>query len=410
VNKVRFGSGIGSDTGRFAAHAFLDHDTLAFVPLDLGTLASGKSDPSPNAIADAVTRSREVLRRAAEQWVAHDPQDAAAYEQLAAFAELTSTPTSLGGRQLSAIDAIRSARRLATNADQQRRLAIVHVRLMLKAGEFGAARLLADSLLSAPDAGQATNTLDLAGLAILTGRPARAVPFLRSAPEGATFAIPGGVLSPPQPVGDPALSLRAYASVGAVDSALVIARRVMQLIPSYYPDTAAANTAMSALVRPPVGLVFPSGAALARSLPPASDALSRAQRALFLGDSAAARDAVAARKRVAAQFLPGTVAIDATYRSAVLAFELGDRADAIAQLDRVLGALPTLGVQLLAQAEQVGSLVRAMAFRARLAAQAGDVPGATQWSEAVHTLWSGAEPVLASVLDEMAKLSVRRVR
>jgi len=87
-----------------------------------------------------------------------------------------------------------------------------------------------------------------------------------------------------------------------------------------------------------------------------------------------------------------------------LLLALGDTAEATRLLDLPLNALPTLGAGLLDQVPQVATLVRGMALRAELAAQAGDSTEAKRRAGDVLVLWANADPEMQSTLERMRSL------
>src|SRR6185436_1815216 len=128
----------GRDTIHFAARAFLDHDTLAQVPRDLRDVAAGRGEPPVELRDAAIARNRDVLRHAAESWVAKSPANPAAYEALARYTEVSGGVAIIGNTRVSALDAIQQARARTSDASQQIRLAAIETRLHLKMGDFAA--------------------------------------------------------------------------------------------------------------------------------------------------------------------------------------------------------------------------------------------------------------------------------
>ena len=99
---------------------------------------------------------------------------------------------------------------------------------------------------------------------------------------------------------------------------------------------------------------------------------------------------------------PGELSIYLTYQEAWLLLQVGDTASAVRQLDATLTALPTLNPELLLDhVQDAPFLVRAMALRSDLAANAGDQRTAERWGTAVAELWSGADEPLAGVVARM---------
>jgi hypothetical protein len=54
---------------------------------------------------------------------------------------------------------------------------------------------------------------------------------------------------------------------------------------------------------------------------------------------------------------------------------------------------------------RAGTLVRALALRADLAARVGDRAASRVWARAVAVLWSGADPFLQPLVRRMARLA-----
>lgn len=395
----------GRDSVRFAAHPSLDHDTLAYVPLTFADLATGEKDPPPAAIVAAVQHARDVTRRLAERWVQHAPSDAAAYEQLAVQSELARGSPGTRRSSITGIAAVRTARQLVHRPSDRERLQILEVRLLLKLGDFTSAFALADSVVRAP-AGPERDWRSVAGLAILLGRPGRAATLLQNVSSEFEAPTRRGPVELPEQLGAQAWSIAAYASLGVDDSAAAAADRFGVLLPSYFADSSDIETIRSYVLSQYTSLLFPSGKRLLTDAR-GGDALTQAQRALLAGDSTRARAILVERRKRIAPFLPGVIAMNGTYRTAVLALAVGDTAAAADQLDRVLRALPTLGTRLIWSPEQIGSLLRAFELRARLASMQHDTATAHEWANAVLTLWSSAEPELSARIASVRSIAAR---
>jgi tetratricopeptide (TPR) repeat protein len=396
----------GVDTIRFAAQPFLDHDTLAFHPRPLRDIASGTGDPPAASTEAAIVRNRAKLRRAIDQWVATSPNDPAAYKALASSAELTGDITFVRPGSLSALEATRRASRLTTDSAQRIQLAIIEIRLLVKASDFTEARIRAESLLRAYPRVEGPESDQLAGVAALVGRVHRAATLLRSDAPGYRVRTPsGGVLSPAPALGDAALALLAYAALGApVESIEVLESRTRDLIPSYVVGDSARADAARALLALPLSFLSPSDARGLPALGETRDILTSAQQALVAGNLALARTLRERMLTQSTQQLPGSVAVDGTYRLAELSLALGDTTAAIKELDLVLQALPSLGQRLLDQLPQAASLCRAMILRARLARQRGDRETTKRWSAAIAALWASSDPELRLIVNELSSM------
>jgi hypothetical protein len=153
----------------------------------------------------------------------------------------------------------------------------------------------------------------------------------------------------------------------------------------------------------PLTFAYPAGADLIGTIGPSPDDNARAFALLAHGDTAASMNVLTKLRRLARAGAQGT-AIENNLRRARLALFLGDTTGAIADLDPVLRALPTLGPRLFTQVPQVAALVRALALRAELANRAGDRQTVTDCATAVVVLWRDADPVLQPVVSRMKQL------
>jgi hypothetical protein len=160
-----------------------------------------------------------------------------------------------------------------------------------------------------------------------------------------------------------------------------------------------------AVLDKPRTLVFPLLEGSRTLQPGARGGLWEAARALARGDTARVRKELIRVDPVLHQNRPGDVAMEFTLQEATLLVRLGDSSGAALKLDRVLGALPTLGTDLLTEVPQAAALVRAMALRADLAARRSETPVAVRWARAVSTLWAHADPGFAPTLDRMRSIA-----
>jgi hypothetical protein len=122
------------------------------------------------------------------------------------------------------------------------------------------------------------------------------------------------------------------------------------------------------------------------------------------GDTAGVREDFRKLREVQRALRPGDVAFDGTYHEAWLLLAIGDTAEATNLLDLSLDALPALGTGLTDQLPEAATLVRGMALRAALAAQAGDMATARRWAQDVLLLWSGADRELRPAVTKLRRL------
>jgi serine/threonine-protein kinase len=406
TNHVRSGRSRDADSTFFAGFPELDHDTLAFVPLTRLALARGDNIPSAADIRRAVTRNRELLRHAAEEWVRHAPQAAAAYDSLAAWTELSGGIGIVGERQMQTLDIVRRALALSTDSTERWRLGVSEVRLLVKSGAFDAARQHAESLLAAGAMGHAGSVAGVPGLAALVGRFGETANAMAA---DTTFRLLGTANGPavmlPAQVAAAVARLRSFAWLGGPpDSVRAAATHALELIATYFPDSGTGARVRGVTVPMALSFAYPTDAATNDAAGASVDETANAFRLLVLGDSAAARAKLLALHRLVIGQVAG-LSIDGNYRRARLAAALGDTALVRAELDPILRAMPNLGPALLERPEQAASLVRALALRADVAARQGDRETARDCARAVVALWKNADAPLQPLVTRMQALA-----
>jgi hypothetical protein len=387
------------------AFPYLDGDSLAFDPYPASGMASGSFDPPPVMIQRAVSRNRELVRRAAEDWVRRSPENAAALDSLASWAEVSGGVAIVGGRQAKALDIARHALERSADSTERARLAVSIVRLLVKNGDFAAARAMGDSVLRSDAVKRASDVPGLSGVAALLGRAKLAVEIrARESDSRATLTANGETVQLPSQLADSASALTTQAALGIVsDATRMLARRVIGLITSYFPEPARATQVSAMIVGPALTFLYPLESELLAQGPEPADETSKAYRQLSRGDSAGARSSLRRIRRISEGKTLGT-SIDGNFRRARLALALGDTTAAFAELDPVLRALPTLGPSLLSEITQASSVVRAFALRADLAAAQSDQTMAAQCARDVVELWKDADQPLQPVVSRMRAL------
>ena len=409
TNRVRLGYSARGDTIAYGGLPYLDHDTLAFAPYSLAELAAGTHDPPPARVQDAVTRNRDILQRVAEDWVRRSPNNAAAYDSLAGWMEVSNRNAVIGQREVSTLDVVRRARSLSRDTAQLLRLSIADVRLLLKEGRLAEARSEADSILRRiPTRGEVAQGVP--GLAALLGHVEEAAALYSRVPNERLIRVRGGQAIGVAPqVAASAARLLVYAAFNTEsDSVRRIAARTLALIDSYYSDSLMAAEVRATLVGTALSLSYPAGMEFLKQLSVYPDETGRAFGMLARGDTSGARQQLVFTTRINAGRQTGT-AIDRNLRRARLALMLGDTASAIQELDPPLRALPTLGPYLFDQVPQVVSLVRALALRAELASQTGDRVTAVQCASSVLTLWSRADASIQPTLVQMRTVAGKKI-
>jgi serine/threonine protein kinase len=376
--------GAGLESRPFYGYQQWQGDTLAFVavPADSTLYYS----PDPVAAAEALVRQRRTLLDVTRAWVEAFPNSSGAIYAVAAATELVGDAGALA-----------SYRRARQRADESGIYVLagtaevfLSLRLYLPDNLSGirAAVALGDSILAAQDPG--TTVEQLAALAVLLGRPARAAALERSASGGGIPNIPPEVVRE-------ANALVAFASAGGpLDSIRAAEAQLEQRIRQMVPR-AGSRGARQALLELPSLLAFPTHRLAfldSASLPRGAEA--RALAALVAGSDAEALE-------ILGESIPGAPWDIVLARAHVLV-AAGLAADALALLQSRLGGLSTGDPAEFRGAARLGSLVRAVALRAELEDSIGSRDEAIRWAAAADALWSRGEPAADPLLGRMRRV------
>lgn len=402
TGEVRRGRALSPDTLAFLARPGWVGDTLAFIPYPAADVAEGRPGTRPATHWPAVERQRRLYNEIAESWVARFPRNPEALEALAYAREFLADPR--------ALETLETARGLADDAGRRAMMAAEKVKLLVKFGapeQLTDARLLADSVLSTDMTATRDEMRTLAVVAALTGRAHRAARLVRdaAAPFEWTVRLPAAVMGP-------AAALDAYAALGAPEDSIVANEDLFEAALENRVAPEDRPIARSMLLRRAASLSYlshrlDSFEALARET---SYPVLRAQGAHARGDHAEAlqvlTDIREARRR--ANLRPAEISFDALLPESALWAALGDTATAVVVLDGTLNTLRWSEPGSLTDAVRAASLVRAMAFRAELAAATGDLSTARRWATTVATLWADADEPLQPVVRRMRRIASER--
>jgi hypothetical protein len=214
-------------------------------------------------------------------------------------------------------------------------------------------------------------------------------------------AYTGEPLVAPPAQREAAAALLAYVALGGpADSVTRLAAGLERYVESVRPDRRLA--AHSALLDRAAGVGFPDlTAAEAHRAPSRGSYLLDLQAAAGRGETGAVRAGLAHIWSLRGNLPAGDVALTGTYQEARLLLVLRDTATAMRHLDAVLLNLGSLRSDVLPDVAQTGSLLRAMALRAELAAVTGDRTTARWWAGNVGTLWRDADPAQRAVVTRM---------
>jgi hypothetical protein len=345
------------------------------------------------------------LRHAAEQWVLRPPASSAAYASMGLLAEATGGVAYLGETPISALTAIQRAMSLTTDSTERFRLAIVQVRLFVKTENFDSAKKTADSILAiAPSQRpESRQSRDLAGLAILVGKPEEAARWLEANNTDPHVSGGSGIVELSPALLKARLRLLAYASQGSSpDSVHALTVRADAAVRNHVTNQSLFDETRAAVLGTSLSLAFPAEKELLRSIATNDRTIHAEQMALT--DRAAAAPLLREMIRQTNTHAPA-LAMEGPYRMAMIALTIGDTTAALALLDRSLGALTTIGDRFFVEVPQVGGLLRAMILRADLAAARRDKITAARWARAVATLWANADPDLQPLVARMKLLA-----
>ncbi len=391
--------------GRYGGASFfafpeLRDDTVAYYATPGSTLPRGHARPSTHRAALALNRG--MLTEITAAWVEAFPEEATAHRTLATALELNGSLVP-ATEVRSALTEFRAAQRLERLPDDRRHDVVHAIRVLVKAGDYDAARRLGDSLLAAvprPAAG-------VAGVAVLLGRPTLATRLIAAADSvGMPLPADNQPVALPLAAGQAGLALLAYASVAAPrESITALERRLEDLATRLPAPTRPA--ARSALLDIPAELVFDVlGSRPAHRLTsPGPPWAMEMQWGLAHGDTASVRAGLdTLRAESGAAPSAADISSDAAYIQTRLLLAVGDTTAAVRRLDGTLDNLPEVYSALLDYMPLAGCLVRMMALRADLAAARGDRSTARHWAGAVVALWGGAESPLQPTVLRMSRI------
>jgi tRNA A-37 threonylcarbamoyl transferase component Bud32/tetratricopeptide (TPR) repeat protein len=373
-------------------------DTLAFSPTPL-ELERAVGDDERARHRQALNRNARTLLGFAQTWAEREPRNPDALEALGDILEVNGRIADTEHAGGSALGAVRRARRLVETGPRATDLTVREVRLLVKRGEFAAARRLADSLLTVREA-DSTTAGGLAAAAALTGRVSLARRYGRHRLSG----LDAGAEQPPPAVADRVAALEAVAALGICAQVEPAYQATVRAVDAYLAAASAAAARQLVLRRPGIWAAPCTGGRSA-SWADGSASLQSAQRAFAAGDRVAAMRLLDSLD-VSRRHVPtGEVSLDHTYQEAWLRVAAGDTAGAATRLDRVLESLPAHRSSLLLRMPEAAALPRAMILRARIAAAQGDHATAARWAAAVVELWTNADVDLRAEVEEMRRLA-----
>jgi len=396
--KTRRGQSI--DGQQFAAFPALIHDTAVFVPYPLIEFDRLPANRTAAARDAALEQNRAILLDFATDWTRQAPRNASAFQALAEVLEARAEITRSRSGGISALDAVRKARQVAVSPRERQLAATEEAWLRFKQGDFRQARLLADSVLSNQILPE--DASDVIGLAALTGKLERTSELARQTNDYTASAA-----SLPVQVMDAAAPFFAFAALGVCsDTTHALERRLDDQLAHYVAEDRLPSVRVAVKARPLSMLAPCTAGKSSLGIDAAGNRLLKLQQAFATRDTRSLSLLLQGVARDAKTQRPGDLSLDVTYQLAWLHSAMGDTAAAVRQLDRALGALPSLSASSLREAGSAAAAGRAMALRAELANAQGDSEAQKKWGLALVELWATADRPLQPLVTKMRALAV----
>ena len=397
--KTRRGQSL--DGQKFAAFPALVHDTVVFVPYPLIEFDRLPANQTAAARDAALEQNRTLLLDFATDWTRQSPGNAGAFQALAEVLEARTEITRSRSGGLSALDAVQKARQVAVSAREKQLAATSEAWLRFKQGNFVQARLLADSVLANAYHPLPQDAAGVIGLAALTGKLGRTAELARQTNDYTASAA-----SLPVQVMDAAAPFFAFAALGVCsDTTRALERRLDDQLAHYVAEDRLPGVRIAVKARPLSMLAPCTAGKSSLGVDAAGNWLLKLQQTFATRDTRSLRILLQSVASDAKTQRPGDVSLDVTYQLAWLRSAMGDTAAAVRQLDRALGALPSLSASSLREAGSAAAAGRAMALRAELATAQGDVENQKKWARALADLWLTADAPLQSVVTKMRALA-----
>jgi DNA-binding SARP family transcriptional activator len=388
-------AGFRFETGDlYVARPELIDDTLAYPPQILQTRLGAAG--SPAATHAAIERNRTLLLETAKEWARALPQSVAAHEALASALELIQAIRPTNNAETSALDAITTARELATEDTDQLRLAARELSLRIKNAEFARASRLADSMIERFSAARPVDGYFLSLAYAATGRALEAADAL-AATTTVSPLMPANWLAEHSRL----KRLSIYAAFGIKPDSLRDGMSQLDAKLELLPFEKRPR-ATSDLLRRVADLAFPTVGASAIHHKPEKARWVARQAALAAGNRSVCREIMADTSV--------NESIEAPIRFGAMHLRLlcADTAGAAQVADDVLQHLTALDSRLYMDPLHVISLVRLMALRSALASRLRDDETARQWARSVVTLWSNADPELQRLVRTAREVAAPR--
>jgi serine/threonine protein kinase len=391
--------GHSADGQKFAAFPALIRDTVVFVPYPLIEFDKLPANRTASARDAALEQNRTILLDFAADWARQSPENSSAFQALAEVLESRGEITRSRSGGLSALEAVTKARQVAVTNHDKQLAAAEEAWLRFKQGNFRTARLLADSVLANPLLPEEAS--EVIGLAALTGKLGRTTELARRTND---YVSSGASL--PVEVMDAAAPFFAFAALGVcTDTTRALEQRLDEQLAHYVAEDRLPGIRIVVKARPLSMLAPCTAGKSSLGIDASGYRLLKLQQAFAVHDERNLQSLLEGIIKDARTQRPGDVSLDVTYQLAWLQSAMGDTAASVRQLDRVLGALPSLSASSLREAGSAAAAGRAMALRADLAAAHGDLDSQRKWARALAELWATADAPLQPIVSRMRVLA-----
>ena len=399
-NKFRPGRRAGGGPAEFGALPSFVGDTIAYTPYPMPNFEQETDRVSIERRSHALQRNGDVLLRLVTSWTRTYPLSTDAFSALAWVRENRGELTG-PGTDAGALQALRRARELATADADRLSLGESEVRILVKLGQYSPARSLADSVLRLLGEPTDSTWRPIARLAGLTGKLSAfesALQYFWAEHARVTGLDPTVARAGGEFLGRSLLALcgpsvtRAEANLRQLIESRVQPERHSEV------QEKVTSQGLSYLV------ACSAGMSMARATRDQSP-ITRAQIAFARGDRGGSRAVLDTLERNRVSMRPGDMAVNLAMREAMLRVHHGDTATAVRILDGALDAIPTRIASILEHPLESAMLVRAMVWRADLAAVRGETATARKWASAAAELWRNADAELQPMVRRMSALA-----
>ncbi len=404
IQEGRLRPGRGADSAAFIGRPEAVGDSVQFIPYPVGP-RTFLPPPGPQS-RKAYTLMRAELAPLVTEWRRESPDNSIPWVLTSALLEASGNIRVAGDEQISALDAMTRARRLARGDEERAQRDRDQLRLLLRAGDFaGAARHGREALRGAEARGLAEQDF-LLPIAVVTGRLSLSVAMLQRTGGLLTRQITG-------PDGTPVAlapelhraraSFIVAAALGVCDETVRQApARLNALADAQFPKETRAPWFDFALLQEPLeqSQSCTGHAPLARTTGQVRP-INRAAAQLLAGDTAAVRTQFATMAQMRIQQGAPSSNPDQAVGEALMRAMVGDTAGALGVLKSSLEALSVHPERMFSREGPMGSIGRAMLLVAEWSAKS-DPAVARRWIDGVDALWAAADAPL--------RAEVRRVR